>query len=331
MRCPKSLLVVVLSVVLCSVVLAATEYPLKLLVPNPPQELLNVKVATRGVVGNLTQVNNPEVSFKYQYTVERAGIQLRVLANRQPALGRLAKVTGTLRMTDDGPILEAANAFDLSDWRVWALGVLIIAAVVLIGMLVTGGKKRQPVESGEGKHTGPSGDNSDGPSSTMLCDHCNARIPADSVVCDKCGRRLDGGDGPRPEPDRGGDTLLVGSVPGARGAGDTMLIEAPAEQPIADLTVRESGSAAMRAGEQFRLRAGKGRIGRDQGVSIRLMDETVSREHATIWWSDGAFYIQDDASTAGTVVNGQKIAAATRLANGDEIVLGRTTLVFRML
>jgi len=307
--------------------LAATEYPLKVLVESAP-DMQNLRVATRGVVGNLKTVENPEISFKYEYTVEMDGRSIRVLSNKQPTLRKLTKITGILKLPADGPVIEAKGGLDVSDWRVWALGLLILAAIVLTGVLVSPRRSTGGDVIGRGSVDEPY-PVAPGPISTMLCPNCDASIPADSLRCDQCGASLVGG------PDSGGGagaaTVLPGGRPVSSGSPETVLIQTATEQPIADLTVRESGSPTMRVGEQFKLRTGKGRIGRDQGLSIRLMDETVSREHATIWWADGAFYLQDDASSAGTIVNGQKITGQTRLSNGDEILLGKTTLVFRML
>jgi len=53
----------------------------------------------------------------------------------------------------------------------------------------------------------------------------------------------------------------------------------------------------------------------------------VSRRHAELRREDGQVLISDLGSTNGTLVNGQPVTAA-RLADGDRITLGRTTLVF---
>jgi len=70
-------------------------------------------------------------------------------------------------------------------------------------------------------------------------------------------------------------------------------------------------------------------IGRGSDSGIRLSDRTVSRQHARVRCADGAWFLQDMSSRRGTFVNGRRIQA-TRLNNGDHIVIGSSTLVFRI-
>lgn len=65
-------------------------------------------------------------------------------------------------------------------------------------------------------------------------------------------------------------------------------------------------------------------IGRSKSNEMRLMDATVSRRHATISFLRNNFYIQDENSTFGTHVNGNKIIRKTLLQDGDEIRFGRS-------
>ena len=51
------------------------------------------------------------------------------------------------------------------------------------------------------------------------------------------------------------------------------------------------------------------RIGRDkQQSNVLLIPRTVSRAHARIYFQDGAFYIEDLESKAGTVLNGGRLS-----------------------
>lgn len=99
-------------------------------------------------------------------------------------------------------------------------------------------------------------------------------------------------------------------------------------EPVADLIV--VSSPGMLAGESFALRPAKQRLGRG-AVDIVLPDARVSREHAIIWYDDGVYYVQDDVSSSGTFLNGRRLSGPTRLIDGDELLLGASTLVFRML
>jgi adenylate cyclase len=82
--------------------------------------------------------------------------------------------------------------------------------------------------------------------------------------------------------------------------------------------------------QQFETEAGSlivGRLWRRQPVDLDLTpDSTVSRRHARLSQEDGVFWLEDLGSTGGTWVNGQRITAKTRLAPGDKITMGQTTL-----
>lgn len=71
-------------------------------------------------------------------------------------------------------------------------------------------------------------------------------------------------------------------------------------------------------------------VGRKEG-SIRLNDELVSKSHARFRVENGEFVLWDLGSSNGTYVNGDRIRAATPLKDGDEIRIGSTTFVFKVL
>jgi DNA-binding CsgD family transcriptional regulator len=58
-------------------------------------------------------------------------------------------------------------------------------------------------------------------------------------------------------------------------------------------------------------------------------DPTVSRMHAVLERFSAGWCVRDLASRNGTFVNGQRVLREHRLESGDEIRVGRTTLVFR--
>ena len=93
------------------------------------------------------------------------------------------------------------------------------------------------------------------------------------------------------------------------------------------LTV-ESGSLA---GRVIELREGSLRLGRGDECALRFdprIDKEVSRRHAWIQAEDGDYYIADEQSTNGTLVNGQRIPPNryVRLSLSDTILIGRTEL-----
>ncbi|QVL34821.1 FHA domain-containing protein [Telmatocola sphagniphila] len=71
-------------------------------------------------------------------------------------------------------------------------------------------------------------------------------------------------------------------------------------------------------------------IGREEGNSLRLNDERVSRFHAKVQHEDGDVIITDLESTNGTRVNGMPVQIR-RLRPGDQVGIGRSTLLFGTL
>lgn len=69
-------------------------------------------------------------------------------------------------------------------------------------------------------------------------------------------------------------------------------------------------------------------LGRSRECNVRISDPRVSRRHARICWAQGRYYLQDQGSTHGTLVNGQPVAA-TVLQDGDVISIGGVTFRFR--
>ncbi|GEM_PF-3608079 len=111
--------------------------------------------------------------------------------------------------------------------------------------------------------------------------------------------------------------------------------ESPAGEPAAHKA--EGPAQAVRrglsvvAGEQagsFFPLTGEGpwRLGRGEGVEIRLNDPRVSRLHAEFSLSPVGLEIRDLGSTNGTYVNGSRISEARLLADGDLIEVGDSGL-----
>jgi hypothetical protein len=68
-------------------------------------------------------------------------------------------------------------------------------------------------------------------------------------------------------------------------------------------------------------------IGREEGNSLRLNDERVSRYHAKIQFDNGEIILTDLESTNGTRVNGN-VVQIRRLRPGDRVGVGRSLLLF---
>jgi transcriptional regulator with GAF, ATPase, and Fis domain len=69
-------------------------------------------------------------------------------------------------------------------------------------------------------------------------------------------------------------------------------------------------------------------LGRATTNRIVLKDELCSREHAEIYHAAGRWHVRDFDSLNGTRLNGERLTRERELAPGDEVHLGRTTLLF---
>jgi pSer/pThr/pTyr-binding forkhead associated (FHA) protein len=91
-------------------------------------------------------------------------------------------------------------------------------------------------------------------------------------------------------------------------------------------------SAGPQEGREFPIRAGKMVIGRATAKAtwdIALQNRSISRPHAQVERQDDRFMLTDLDSANGTLVNGEMVAEPTALQDGDVIVLGETTILFR--
>lgn len=85
-----------------------------------------------------------------------------------------------------------------------------------------------------------------------------------------------------------------------------------------------SGNLPMR---QVPLSGDNFAIGRSADNHLRLPDPSVSRLHALLRFAQGAWYLQDQGSSGGMMVNGAN-TPATRLSEGDEIEIGPFRFIF---
>lgn len=108
--------------------------------------------------------------------------------------------------------------------------------------------------------------------------------------------------------------------PSARRAGSTV---APSLAPGRYLAVEEDGAETV----FVPLRAEVTRVSRSPSADIAIDDAAASRRHALIVTGEDGVDAVDDRSLNGTFVNGERIDRR-RLSDGDEILIGRTTLRF---
>ena len=72
------------------------------------------------------------------------------------------------------------------------------------------------------------------------------------------------------------------------------------------------------------------RIGREPTCEIQLNDDTVSNQHARLWFRNKQWWIEDLLSTNGTFLNDERLETPTILISGDEIRVGKVLLVIEI-
>jgi pSer/pThr/pTyr-binding forkhead associated (FHA) protein len=68
-------------------------------------------------------------------------------------------------------------------------------------------------------------------------------------------------------------------------------------------------------------------IGRSVENDIQVIDETVSQQHARIFFQNNHWMLEDSQSTNGTFLNGDMIHSAAVLIEEDRIDIGNKTIV----
>lgn len=84
------------------------------------------------------------------------------------------------------------------------------------------------------------------------------------------------------------------------------------------------------AGSVFDLGAGETTIGRSEACGVRLNDGSASRRHAVVRVAD-MVEIADAGSTNGILINDRRVDGVQRLATGDRVTIGDTTLEANIL
>jgi diguanylate cyclase (GGDEF)-like protein len=106
--------------------------------------------------------------------------------------------------------------------------------------------------------------------------------------------------------------------------------------PAPDLAREHAGLVVIQGreiGREYRLRRRESTLGRDENVLLRILDERVSRRHASleVAWDPARkirrIFINDLGSTNRTYVNGEAVTRR-ELKEGDKIRVGDTVLRF---
>lgn len=99
----------------------------------------------------------------------------------------------------------------------------------------------------------------------------------------------------------------------------------PADMPLAWL----EGRAGAAVGHRDVLQHADTLVGRSTACDVQIADPKVSRRHFLVRYANGQFFLQDQQSSRGTKVNGERVMAQ-RLEDGDLIAIGDSVLVFRV-
>lgn len=193
----------------------------------------------------------------------------------------------------------------------------------------------------------------------ITCERCKASNLDGGQYCDECGAPLRPNSATSALPDAAGAIGIKAEPEGSNGA------HSPAEVPQPEMAAGKAGSPAVNlssaagvsdkphaklviergksVGKQFMMSAAESNIGRwdaDGGIfpDVDLDSDDpeakVSRRHARITFADGKYLLEDLGSTNGTFINrGKRLAPGTRqpLNDGDEIIVGKTFLRFRVV
>ncbi len=82
-------------------------------------------------------------------------------------------------------------------------------------------------------------------------------------------------------------------------------------------------------GKSFPLTKDELSIGRDISNDIVINDAEISRHHAQLYMQAGGFVLEDNGSTNGTFVNGQRLMGPHLLRPGEMVLLGENiSLIF---
>jgi hypothetical protein len=150
----------------------------------------------------------------------------------------------------------------------------------------------------------------------LHCAECGFVNPEGANYCQKCGALMEHETG----DEAATATYRVGET------GDFVAVDLEdVMDGAAALVIRAGGG---RAGESFAVAGERMTIGRRPDSSVFLDDITVSRDHALLVLRGNDWYLDDCGSLNGTYINRKRIDSQ-RLADGDELQIGKYKLAFR--
>jgi hypothetical protein len=132
---------------------------------------------------------------------------------------------------------------------------------------------------------------------------------------------------PTPTPSPG--AAAAPSSPAAAAQAPVVAPPLPPSPPVAEPTARLIFRSGAGTGRTVPMRQSDLTMGRRSDNDVVIADRAVSRRHALIRFARGRYYLQDQDSSHGTFLNGQRIGASV-LKDGDRITIGDTDLEFRL-
>jgi len=159
------------------------------------------------------------------------------------------------------------------------------------------------------------------------CPRCGALNPPGTSVCQHCGQALGAAlplrpAGPPPPPAGMPHPMPRPSV-------SPIMTQGPAPRPATMPRAWLEGIGGAMTTQRAWLDKPDTLVGRSTACDIQMFDPKVSRKHFLIRFGRGAFYLQDQRSSHGTLINGERVMAQ-RLRNGDRITVGDTALIFHV-
>lgn len=186
-----------------------------------------------------------------------------------------------------------------------AIVVVVLVIVIAVVVIISSTKKKKSI-----------------PANRMVSNIPNGAVPP-QAPSQQTARPTPPPFTPAPTPfDSGaGETSVLGV-----GAGETSVLGGGSSQPSATLIRRKNGETVTISKPGFSI--GKERSKVDFCVPD---NNSISRNHASIVYKGGVYYIVDNNSTNFTYVNGNKITARqeVRLNSGDKIKLADEEFEFR--
>lgn len=180
----------------------------------------------------------------------------------------------------------------------------------------------------------------------IQCRHCGGIVKADSAFCIHCGKPVTAAplqnkniyDPFSQSAEPVGEWGRTGTGRSQTGGnGTTVLGAAPNMYADSESTVilnqqNTSYLVRQRTGERIPVDGFPFRIGKETRQCRYVVSDNraVSRNHADIFWENGVFLIQDNASTNGTFINGRRIESyrKTEIGNGAQLRLANEDFIF---